>query len=324
MKRIRIFTILLFVSASYILLINKKYSLLEKSPEEPDPWAKLPHTELLVRMYHGDREVYEDILVPSMKLFWPNEYIKTVIVLDNEKPEDHQYAPILRSQFPYPRIEYEDPIPSFYNTFIGKTSGEGHKRQQWTKFHADLYTTADYVSFVDTDTLFITPVIPEVMFENGKPIVTSVIEDRVDSHFWAVTSFNTGLWFNQTKEVMRCMTYFPVTIKVEHLVHLRKWTQNYHNQSFSQVFDKLLNKTDGMMCEFNIMCQFIWIFHREEYSFHIQNVTKKDKSTLQENRKGQQYYQKHVTPKMLEPFPRPGMHCAQPFSQTKRTLTVNW
>jgi hypothetical protein len=98
---------------------------------------------------------------------------------------------------------------------------------------ADNHTDADYIAFVDTDTLFITVMTYEVLFDDaGRPRVSGAMGPPADQH-WANISENTALWFGEP-EVFRAMFYFPVrsgTLRTwrvpmavsTHLAH-RPWT----------------------------------------------------------------------------------------------------
>ena len=46
----------------------------------------------------------------------------------------------------------------------------GYVRQSFSHFHADIYTDAEYVALVDSDTLFVTPVTPgDLLDPFGRP-----------------------------------------------------------------------------------------------------------------------------------------------------------
>jgi hypothetical protein len=75
-------------------------------------------------------------------------------------------------------------------------------------------------------------------------------------------------------EPMRCMSYFPVIIKTIHLKHLREFISNYHNMSFNEVFYRNISMTP-FFSQFNIMCSFLYHYHREDYKWYIHSETPK-------------------------------------------------
>ena len=205
---------------------------------------------------------YENVLVRSMRYFWP--YISSmVVVLDQEKPQDHVFGNSSRYTFPFPKICYMDNL-----TVPGYT---GKDRMQRDMFYPERCTSKKYVAFVDTDTVFITRIIPEMLFADGKPIVIGVYGRELLRH-WKDKAHSTTILF-KTKEVMRCMTYFPVVLKVDHIIQARQHIEKLHGMPFDEVLIRLKAKS---FSQFNIMCQYIWLFHRNEYQFHLQlqvNVT---------------------------------------------------
>ena len=142
---------------------------------------------------------------------------------------------------------------------------KGKDRMQRDMFYPERWTSKKYIAFVDTDTMFITRIVPEMLFADGKPIIIAVYGKEI-SPFWLKVAHSTANFFH-TKEVMRCMAYFPVVLKIEHIIQARQYIEKIHNMTLEDVFMK---KKNGVFAQFNIMCQYIWLFHRNEYEFHFQ------------------------------------------------------
>ena len=223
--------------------------------------------ELYVRMTSSVPiliNLYENVLVQSMRYFWP-DISSIVVVLDREKAKDHVFGNFVRNTFPFPRICY------MQNFTDPGYSGKG--RMQRDMFYPERCTSKKYVAFVDTDTVFITRIVPEMLFANGKPIVIGVYGREI-SQFWSMVAQTTAIFFKTTKEVMRCMIYFPVVLKVEHIIRARLYIEKLHGMPFDEVFRKM---KPGHISQFNIMCQYIWMFHRNDYEFHLQLQVKEIK-----------------------------------------------
>ena len=199
---------------------------------------------------------YENILVRSMRYFWP-DISSMVVVLDQEKATDHVFGNFIRNTFPYPRICYMDNLK-----VIGY---KGKDRMQRDMFYPERCTSKKYIAFVDTDTMFITRIVPEMLFADGKPIIIAIYGKEI-SPFWLKVAHSTANLFH-TKEVMRCMAYFPVVLKIEHIIQARQYIEKIHNMTLEDAFMK---KKNGVFAQFNIMCQYIWLFYRNEYEFHFQ------------------------------------------------------
>ena len=236
---------------------------------------------------------YESLLVQSMRYFWPGHF-SMVVVLDNERQEDHSYAETIRRRFPFPRTCFMDPITGI------KYSGKD--RMQRDMFYPERCTSKKYVGYLDTDTVFISRVIPEMLFDEGKPIMVGIY-GNITSPDWGKVAQTTANIF-KTKEVMRCMANFPVIMKVEHIIKLREYVEKLHNMPFDEILQK---KKVGYIGQFNFMCQYIWLFHRDEYKFYL-NFNKKVNKRLSPGREDHNYYNQMLTSEQLQPFARFCVH----------------
>jgi len=92
------------------------------------------------------------------------------------------------------------------------------------------------------------------------------------------------------------MSYFPVIFKIKHLIELRKYIETIHNKSFDEIIQQAMKR--GTWSQFNIMCNYVWYFHNDEYSFYyktngfdevpgIEDATIQDLSILPSEKKVQ-------------------------------------
>ena len=219
--------------------------------EDMDLYLRMTGRVPIFRMF------YNNVLVQSMRYFWP-DISSMVVVLDQEQPDDHKYGGIIRTTFPFPRICY------MANLTVPGYSGKD--RMQRDMFYAEQCTSKRYVAFIDTDTMFITRIVPEMLFNGEKPIIIAIYGMPLGSRWPRSTAE-----IFKTKEVMRCMSSFPITIKVEHLVEMRSYLENLHNISFDEILPKW---SRIRFSQFNLMCQYIWMYHRSEYDFRLQLQTR--------------------------------------------------
>ena len=231
----------------FTLMVNEKSDKSISAHDDMDLYVRTTGRSPILRVF------YNNVLVQSMRYFWP-DISSMVVVLDQEKPDDHKYGDTIRNTFPFPRICY------MANLTLPGYSGKD--RMQRDLFYANQCTSKRYVAFVDTDALFITRVIPEMLFKDDKPIIIAIygLDFRAD---WSRST--AGIFMS--KDVMRCMSYFPVVIKVEHLVQMRAYLENLHNISFDEILQKW---NAARFAQFNLMCQYLWMFHRSEYDFRFQ------------------------------------------------------
>ena len=248
------------------------------------------------------RVYYSDVLVQSMRYFWP-DISSMVVVLDEEKPDDHTYGDTIRTTFPFPRICY------MANLTVPGYSGKD--RMQRDMFYAEQCTSKRYVAFVDTDTMFITRIVPELLFHGDKPIIIAIYGMPWRSDWPRSTA---GIF--KTKEVMRCMSSFPIIIKVEHLVEMRTYLENLHNVSFDEILPKW---SYNRFSQFNLMCQYLWMYHRNEYDFRFQLQTNKQGPLV--NRVDPKVVDNMTTEEQRSPIARVSLHYKYFFNNWKSQTT---
>jgi hypothetical protein len=133
-------------------------------------WNDAPNLTILCRAYSGSiMELYNVFLI-GYHLFWPKyQWLNSdlVVVLDDESELDHRLGTVLNNLPPYPKVYFEK-VPQ-QETFCSDDRRAGYSRQQYSNFYSDLYTDKEYIGIVDSDTFYMTPVIPENLFVDGKP-----------------------------------------------------------------------------------------------------------------------------------------------------------
>ncbi len=269
-------------------------STAQRPGEHSFPWHEFG---LFVRMHHRTHYLYQNTLLMSMKLFWFLP-VDLAVVLD-DTPEDRTLGKEISGKYPLPRIWYEQKIdPEVYHN-------NGWNLQQLSMFYADKYVTKKYIGCVDTDTLFVTAVTPELMFYGTKPRVIGQYGVPVIPVWGQKTQFVLG-----RNEVFHCMDYFPVIMKVEHIIEMRHYIEKLHNMSFLDVFQTISDEKKSFS-QFNIMCNYMWYFHREEYQFHVQFRKTREPWNEETNtvwRQPLDYYTQHITDDMKFPIPRSSIH----------------
>ena len=267
--------------------------------EETGSITKVKDMDIYLRMTSANPKLvnfYDNVLVKSMSYFWPDNF-SMVNVLDKERNEDKQFGNAIQKRFPFPKVCYMKnvQVPGY----------SGRDRMQRDMFYPELCTSKKFVAYVDTDTMFVSRVVPEMLFVDGKPKVIGVY-GHVFDHFWE-KSAQTVLDLFKTKEVMRCMSHFPVIMKVEHMVQLREHLEKLHGMTFDEL---LINKTKiRLLGQFNMMCQYIWMFHRGEYDFHFQYQRNQKPGLSSAARESENYYRNlNLSPNQTYPLARVSIH----------------
>ncbi|KAL3856646.1 hypothetical protein ACJMK2_011374 [Sinanodonta woodiana] len=299
----------MFTLHNNVMIRPKVSCLLCNQPKRTQNQMLFEEFELYLRMNSKFLKQYNDYLLPSLRYFWPQN-VSIVVILDEESTQDKELARSLSNRYPYPRIEYQGPIDN------GIYHGVGHERMQRDYFYPENNTKKMYVGYLDTDSVFVTRVIPDLLFEDGKPIVIGNYGKR-DTDWWSQAAMTTEAIF-KSKEVMKCMAYFPVIMKVSHIVELRGYLEKLHNKSFDEIYREF---SDRPIAQFNLMCQYIWMFHKDEYKFYF-HLWSYNNGIWQgeDNSPGRQpyeFYLTNVTEEQKVPKPRAAIHYRYHYS-------VNW
>eukprot|EP00112_Aurelia_sp_Birch-Aquarium-sp1_P024099 Seg746.5 transcript_id=Seg746.5/GoldUCD/mRNA.D3Y31 product="hypothetical protein" protein_id=Seg746.5/GoldUCD/D3Y31 len=285
-------------------------------------WKNLPTLELAVRMNSNPAavSVYMNWFVRSLKLFWPEEWLNLTVILDEENPLDHSVGRNLSQLWPSPTIVYLGPGN------VSVYQNQPRRRLFLDYFYPERYVSADYVGFADSDAMFTTVITPQVLFRFADGKWKPTVQARIGAPFWQQ---GWGCWSDVSelmlgkKEALQCMSYFPVIIKVEHIIEMRSYIERRTGKPFTEVFREAIlienphfsnNKTqynylNDCVCQFSIFCNYIWYFHRNNYDFHLE-------MTPDENWEGQRRRASQVTPKYLRnidselkvPKPRVAIH----------------
>lgn len=296
--------VLISMFTYWMFFPNGRLQLKGANHDATNPWNGIPEFILYVRFTSGIRweNEYKNVLIRTMKIFVPQERAKLLIVLDDEKPADHQLGHRLKQEWPHPSICYRPPgDPIIYND-------NGKSRMFWDMMYPDKCTNVSYVGYVDTDTFFSTLLTPNLLFEDGKPVIVA----KIGKPPYPCWEDATERFLGQ-KEVMQCMSTFPLMIKTEHMKEMRQLLEKEQGQDFDTIFRESTAAAkwgELCLCQFSIMCNYVWYYHRNEYSWHLQMVPDGNWNgeSWVPSQVEPEYYKTDVKPEMKIPIPRSSIH----------------
>ena len=149
----------------------------------------------------------EIALKPSYELFWPKNYRRIKVITESPKnlSKNAKFVEEINN-LSYAKTVFE--LASGFEKL--KQGWGGHKKQQYDMFYADHYSSSDYIGFIDTDAVFLTPVDERMLFNGTKPIIKGTVglNAKEGPHsFWSkVTEADFEAVGN--KSVGNFMTYF--------------------------------------------------------------------------------------------------------------------
>ena len=253
---------------------------------------------------------WSDIFLSSYLQFWPitTSGTRVVFMIDDECVQLQNGTVYSRfrstiDKYMVPaKAPYKIATNNFDPTFWHKN---GRMRQQLTGFFADKHVDADaeFVGFLDGDTSFITYVDREDLFENGKPIV----RPRFGAGWgnWYLSSAEWLLGGNVTAPA-KCMSYFPVLLRVAHLRAMRAYIEALHGRKMEEVFASWVAKFGNLqLAHFDPMCVYIYNFHRSEYAWHGFDALLADSEYFSST---QQLLESNFTASMMLPRPHISNH----------------
>ena len=208
----------------------------------------------------------------SMSIFWPVENLNLNLITEATSVNDPGAIAL--------KMLAQEILPAGSRIDISLTLSNkwtlqgGWNKQQWLMFWADKYDDAEFIGFLDSDTVFITRIFNRDLFNNGKPIVRAHY-GQAPNEFWQSVHKSSEFAIGKSEPFL-CMTYFPVIIKRSHLKLIRDHiTRHLNKTNFNEAFAELYQhstKVDNerrAYSQFNIMCSYLWYHHRDEYYWSI-------------------------------------------------------
>lgn len=145
-----------------------------------------------------------------------------------------------------------------------KNHPKGYLYQQLIKLLADQYSDAEFITYMDSDTVFTKPVAPDDLIENFRkpiwPYTPYVVLNTPETDNWRrITSAAAG--YEVEYEFMR---RHPITIPRWALCAYRVWFLNHHKK----LIDNYIMSVDGNnFSEFNSIGAFLWGEHHDKIAW---------------------------------------------------------
>lgn len=150
----------------------------------------------------------------------------------------------------------------------GKPKDPGYLWQQVCKLHADQYTDAEWILYMDSDCVFTRPVSPSDFIKDGKPVwlYTPLDQARPDQHVWAPVMEK----FLGKKPEHEFMRRHPFIVQRWMLDALRTFCKYRHGKSLE---DYIMGQavpgspTALVFSEWNCLGFFLWEYHRDSVAW---------------------------------------------------------
>ena len=307
----------------FLVSANYTFPKLPKEKVFETCQADWPELQLFLPDFPGGVEGdLKNLLGVSAKFFWPTERMNVLFAFDAsiEQAETidgrSTWAKYVFDLFP----TNSEQLALVYQPRSESELGPGHDIQQLVMFWADNFTDAEYVGFIDDDAAISAAVHEHDLFdEQGRarlivrhqPTASVEVDKKGGALFWLTLVPRRTKWSLGFPEVLRAMNYFPVVIKTAHLKLIREFMMKTHPefQTFDQLFATLRT---AAYSQFNIMANYLWMHHREEYSWHFQPTGTHTEGVAKGKGDGSRAegtpQELGITEEMLLPIPRIAYH----------------
>lgn len=218
--------------------------------------SRFGQVDLIVRTWGGDITLFAHLLY-SIEAFWPKHLGRVIFVFDAESEVDAQAHLLLPDWID---VAWEEP-PFNYDKW---TKRPGYCRQSWSNFYCDQYSTAPFVMIMDSDSIFVTYGLEELIFgKEGKP---------------RIISWTPSVWGGQTIVRMGFpdtpwsgMWNLPWVGKRDLFAKARTQAEQHNKMSLPEIFatDLETHANTGGLSNFCALDSTAWYTDRDSYDFAL-------------------------------------------------------
>ena len=253
-------------------------------------YKSLPSLSIIIRTFHKHVPVYLKYFRNGWDLFWPLEYFQSehVLVMDSESDSDIKAASVLNTVVKnhyhhakdfmsgyvprLPRIMFEEhPGPNLLK-ILSRGSTDGYCRQMWSTFFLDKQSTAEFVARADSDSAFITPITPALLFDNLNRPVMYGYNDPFSQGMCPEVIW-IGLGGRPCVADFMVLGGFPVIWKRKHMQEARDdITKKYGKSNFTEAFSYMLQHSKDIISPESMISSWLFYNKRDEYAWHIRDA----------------------------------------------------
>lgn len=230
------------------------------------PSVSKPRMDIMCRTIHG--ALFEIMrMMFTYLIFFPRYELSTqmILVFDAESENDHLAGSLLETAYQSlgVKVFFEDPPPP--GTLTARVRSEGYSRSQWSNFYSDLYSDADFIGMIDSDTEFSfrPSIYKHVVLDWKQPVIYGI---------WiSSTNLQSVKFMLGVDAVAEFMYVFPFVVKREHFALMRNHViKSTGYATFEQAWFEMQNRYDNWG-QFLLMGNYLYHFHHDEYVWDVVN-----------------------------------------------------
>eukprot|EP01116_Phalansterium_solitarium_P013776 TRINITY_DN31193_c0_g1_i1.p1 TRINITY_DN31193_c0_g1~~TRINITY_DN31193_c0_g1_i1.p1 ORF type:complete len:430 (+),score=74.48 TRINITY_DN31193_c0_g1_i1:1743-3032(+) len=192
--------------------VTEAFAAMDELDQQQNVW---PSVDLIVRAAGNPSTLgVLEYMFRSVELFWPKNVGRVIAVFDAEDEGNVQLA-----LPPYVTVFYETVPPELQAT-------GGRYFNQWSQFWADNYTDAEYIVYIDSDSMLSTKVTYDLLFRdtpNGRRSILIGSKEFQKGGWQPATE-----WYLRRPEVANFMDQLPMIFPRSMLAPLRDYVVKQH------------------------------------------------------------------------------------------------
>lgn len=151
--------------------------------------------------------------------------------------------------------------------FFVQEQGEGYLFQQNIKLHADCFTDAEFICYMDCDTIFTRPATPQDLIVDNRKV------RWLYTPYSSIDSGDGQTWKEPTEKLMghpvenEMMRRHPFCAPRWALQAFREWMWKIHGMSLERY---VMSRPNREFSEFNALGAYLWYYHKDKV--HWQNT----------------------------------------------------
>ena len=234
-----------------------------------------PSVDLVVVLNHRTALQFQ-LVLRSIELFWPKSIGKTLVLVDDI--EEYVLRPLMASWCTVIPINRSLYAPWLSTCTSAEQCSLGNKLiSEVMNFFVDEYSTADYISYLDSDNILDTKVTPDLIFDAlSHRVIVKGLNWPDHPSWWRM---GTDFLLGPALEKYDFMVNIPFTIPRTLLPRMRSHMVTVHSATdIREIFSALLfsgsysiQNPNGSLAGWSTMGNFMWNFMHDDFAWSIRN-----------------------------------------------------
>lgn len=225
-----------------------------------------PKIDIMVRSFEREAPLLL-MFLRSFEIFFPMEHLGELFIILDETKRDYALGSLLPA---FVHVVYEDPVgvqTTHINPHENRNDG-GRTASQISNFFSDKYGNADIIGIVDSDVVFRSPAMYDMLVSNGKPRLFCS-HHRGAHRLGADAAKKIDSSFQNMPFDFDCMENFPFLMWRSSFVRMQKWLgKQMKTSNVKKSLVDLVNAHSyyNFFGNFELMGYYLFTYEKDKYS----------------------------------------------------------